>query len=778
MKTDKRKTVERDSNLIGDVVFRYLPYWPLFLLLMLTAFGSAWLYLKFATPLYESNARVLIKDEKKGTEDSKALEGLDHLSTKKIVENEIEVIQSRTLLNKVVKNLNLYAPVYKEKGFKTNSAYTTSPVTIELKDVENLKETDEVSFSYDKAKQEVVIDKARYPLNKWVPAPYGDVKFSLNPHYQEPGQEEESRFYFSLVDPKNVTASIRKRLKVSATSKLSTIVNLNLRDEVPERGEDILNGLLAAYNQALVDEKNVLAANTMNFVEDRLKSVESGLDSIERRIQQYKSGRGAIDISTQGKLFLENVSSNDQKLSDINMQLAILNQVEGYVQSKNGKGGIVPSTLGVSDPTLSQLVDKLYASELEYESLRKTVAENNPMLQSVTDRIEKIKPGILENIRSQRRSLETSRNNLNYTNNSYASVLKSIPEKERQLIDINREQNIKNDIYTFLLQKREETALSNASTVLNNRIVDKAESSDKPVSPKSKVIYLIAILIALLVGAGIVMGKETLSQKILFRHEIESMSEYPIIGEIPSVISKDPIVIGNGKKTFIAEQFRKLRATLNYIGVNLKRKRILVTSSISGEGKSFVATNLALTLALTGKKVVLLDFDLNNPSLSKKLDVADDKGVSEYLRGEASEPEEIIRSTRLHQNLSFISAGNLPEDPSELIMNGKVEELLNQLDAMFDYIVIDTAPVGPVTDAYVIATYCDGTLYIIRHGYTPKVCVERIDENNKLNQLPNVGIVFNGVQPRGFGNKNYGYGYGYGYGYIYNNKQSRKRIAV
>jgi capsular exopolysaccharide synthesis family protein len=506
------------------------------------------------------------------------------------------------------------------------------------------------------------------------------------------------------------------------------------------------------------------------FVEERLKGVEKDLDSIERKTQQYKSRKGAINISEQGKLFLQNVAMNDQKLADINMQLAALGQVESYVQSKDAQIGIVPSTLGV-DPLLSQLLTKLYTSEMEYESLKKTTGEGNPQMQALAKQIQSMRPSIMENIRTQKQSLQASRGNLSATNGGYNAMLQTIPETERELIDINREQSIKNGIYSFLLQKREETALSQASTVSDSRVIDPADSSTSPVTPKPKVVYLSALLIALFGGIGVVTARESLSRKILFRHEIESLTTQPIIGEIVAENhSKDPIVIGETNKTFIAEQFRRLRTTLKYIGINSKNKRILVTSAISGEGKSFVATNLALSLALTGKKVVLIDCDLNNPSLNNKLRLHNEKGITEYLLGK-NEVEDVIRETDLNENLFFISTGALPHNPSELIMSSRMEELLNRLDGLFDYIVIDTAPVSPVTDAYTLSPLCSATLFVIRHKYTPKVFVQRIDEENRMSQLKNLAIVFNGVQSRGFGNKNYGYGYGYGY--IFKDKDER-----
>ncbi|HEX8313717.1 MAG TPA: polysaccharide biosynthesis tyrosine autokinase [Flavisolibacter sp.] len=767
MKNARINTEERDNNFLANVVFRYLPYWPLFILLVFLAGAGAWLYLRFQTPLYESTARLMIKDEKKGTENAKALEDLNIISSKKIIENEIEVIQSRTLLNNVIKSLKLYAPVYEEGKFRTVSAYLSSPIRIEAEIPEKIQEVPKVEFAYDDKKKVVVINGSTYLLNKWVTTPHGTLRFLPNERF---AGAADGQLYFSLLPLKNVASSLLSRLTAKAPNKQASILNLILRDEVPERGEDILNELIVDYNKAIIKDKNILAANTLAFVEDRLKGVEKDLDSIERKTEQYKSRKGAINISEQGKLFLQNVSMNDQKLADINMQLAALGQVEGYVHSKDAQTGIVPSTLGV-DPLLSQLLTKLYTSEVEYESLKKTTGEGNPQMVALAKQIQSMRPSIMENIRTQKQSLLASRNNLSATNGSYNSMLQTIPETERELIDINREQSIKNGIYSFLLQKREETALSQASTVSDSRIVDPAESSASPVTPKPKVIYLSAFLIALFGGIGVVTARESLSRKILFRHEIESLTSQPIIGEIVAENnSKDPIVIGETNKTFIAEQFRRLRSTLKFIGINSKNKRILVTSAISGEGKSFVATNLALSLALTGKKVVLIDCDLNNPSLNNKLRIHNEKGITEYLLGK-NEPEDIIRETDLNENLFFISTGSLPHNPSELIMSGRMEELLNRLDGLFDYIVIDTAPVSPVTDAYTLSPLCSATLFVIRHKYTPKVFVQRIDEENKMSQLKNLAIVFNGVQSRGFGNKNYGYGYGYGY--IFKDKDER-----
>ncbi|HSU28301.1 MAG TPA: polysaccharide biosynthesis tyrosine autokinase, partial [Chitinophagaceae bacterium] len=612
------------------------------------------------------------------------------------------------------------------------------------------------------------IEGKSYPVNGFVKTPYGELKFIPQPS----ASTTLNPLYFTLIDPKKVTAGLVMRLKISSAGKLSSVINLKMIDESPKCAEDILNELILAYNWASINDKNTLAANTLAFIEERLNYVVKDLDSIEKKLQQYKATRGAIDIGSQGTLFLQNVSAVDQRLGDVNTQLAVLNQVENYVKAKDKSGGIVPSTVGVTDPMLSQLLTKLYDNELQYENLKKTTGENNPVIVSITDQIEKIKPSILENIQSQKVSLEANRNNLSSTINHFSSMLQSIPQKERDLVEISREQNVKSSIYNFLLQKREETGLSLSSSISDSRVVDKAQASFGPVSPRKKLTYLIFILAAVVLAVGLVTTNEMLKRTIMFRQEIESYTSIPVIGEIVFDKSRTPLVIGNGKRTFIAEQFRSLRTSLPYIGLNSNKKKLLVTSTVSGEGKSFIVANLGISLAMAGKKVVVLEFDLSDPTLSEKLSFSGSKGLTDYLTGNA-EPEEIVRRTAVHENLFIMPAGPLPDNPSEMIMSEKVPELMQYLTEIFDYIILDTAPVGLLSDAYILTAYCDATLYVVRHRRTRKVSIERLDENNKINELKNMGIVFNGVRARGF-NKN-GYGYGYGYGYIFNEKKKRKK---
>ena len=652
------------------------------------------------------------------------MESLDQISSKKIVENEIEVIQSRRLMSDVIDKLGLYAPIFEKGKIKSSSAYLTSPVSIRVPAPDSITGSDKIKLNFARNNNSVIInDSFRYPLNQIVNTRFGRMEFLANKNYQKPNKPTE-QFYFSLINPKYLVPSVLSNLKADASSKLSSIVNLSYRDEVPKKAEDILNQLIDSYKQLEISEKDALAKNTLAFVEERLNVVSRDLDSIERKVQQYKSSRGAVDISTQGQLYLQNVSANDQKLSEANTQLSVLQQVEKFVTSKENTSGIVPSTLGVSDPMLSQLMDKLYTSELEYEKLRKTVGENNPNLIAIRDQINKIKPNILQNIQSQEQSLNATKQNISATNGNYSSMLQGVPQKERQLLDISREQQTKSNIYSFLLQKREESELAYASTVSNNRVVDYAQASPAPVSPKILLVYLSCILAIMGLCFAFVAIRESLSGKVLYRNEIESRTSIPIIGEVAFDKSKTSLVIEAGKRSFVAEEFRKLRISLSFLGIDSNHKKILVTSSISGEGKSFIAANLAVSLSLTGKKVVLVDLDLNNPTIAKILNVNSEDGMTEYLTGQ-KDPEEIIKRVKAHENLFFISSGSLPENPTELLANGKVKEIIEYLDNIFDVIVIDTSPIVLVTDAYILSELCDATLYVIRHKYTPKILSQK-----------------------------------------------------
>ncbi len=771
-------TIELEENeevSLGDLLYKFIPYWPFFLMLVVISFAVAWVYLRYKMPVYQTTATLLIKDEKSSTPASQLQDAFDMFGAKKNVENEVEVLQSKTLMKEVVGNLHLYAPLFVTGRVIHQSAYLLSPVVVEAKYPDSLKLAKEVHFKFDNRAGTIVIHDTTYAMRQWENTSYGVIRFLPNPYYHSPqdtSKKKQDDYYFSIIPTQKAADEILKQVNISPSSKQSTVIDLSIQGEVPERGEDILNELLRVYNEAAILDKNQLAANTLKFVNERLAYVSNDLDSVEKALQNFKAKNSITDISAQGQIYLQTVAANDQKISDINVQLAMLDQVELYVKGKGDLGGIVPATLGDADPVLTDLLQKLSDIELQYTQTKKIVPENNPAVVSLVDGINRLKPQILENIKSQRRNLVAGRSNLSATSSDYGSMLKTIPEKEKELLSISRQQAIKNNIYTFLLQKREETALSFASAIADSRVIDKAESSDVPVSPKNKLIYLGAFLGAMVLGIGSIYLKDNLTRTIQELSDIERYTDIPFLGEVNYDRSKTPFVISEGKRSFIAEQFRQLRTSLSYMGVDETHKRILLTSSISGEGKSFIAINMGISLALMGKKVALLELDLRKPKLSEQFHISREEGLSNYLIGKI-EPGKIIKSTEF-ENLSLFPSGPIPPNPSELISNGRLAELLTHLEKSFDYLIIDSAPVNPVTDAYIISPLADVTLFVIRHGYTPKMFLKKLGQQNKMNTLKNPAIVYNGI--RGKGVNKYGYGYGYGYTEDAENEVWWKRI--
>ncbi|GHA72918.1 GumC family protein [Pontibacter akesuensis] len=761
-----------NDNLVGYILFKYLPFWPLFVILLAVSMLGAWGYLRYyATPVYSATASLIVKDEKKGVNDSKMTESIDAFTSNKIVENEINVLSSHELMNKVVNRLGLYAPVFEDEEFKSVSAYITSPINIELQSPEKVKEQAKVYFTFDEQRRQLTINNKIYPLNQWLNTPYGVIRFTSNA--RRTIVSPNSVFYFSLVNPKAAANKLLGNVIIESPGKLSSVVNLYVRDEVPERGEDVLNTLIYAYQEETLNDRNKLAAQTLEFVEGRIQIIEKELDELEKKIVQYKSAQGAVDLNEQGKLFLQNVGNNDRRISEINLQLAVLDRVERYVISKENTTGIVPSTLGVNDPVLSQLLQKLYNTEIEHQQLSKTTAENNPIILSLTQEISSIRPSILENIQNQRDNLLASRINLLSTNNRYNAVIQNIPQKERELLEISRQQSVKNNAYSFLLQKREETVLSYAPTAEDIRIVDMASSSKKPISPKPLYAYVAAILFALGSGVALVAGKEMLNSKLLFRSEIENHIKFPIVAELSTSKSKMKAPFEKPVEVSVVEQFRQLRATMGLYGRTFTKKKIMVTSSIPGEGKSYVSTNLACSLASSGKRVALLDFDLRNPNASNLFEMRDQPGIIEFMNEEVA-LDEIIRDTSC-SNLYLVPAGMDVGDHTELLLNGKLEQLFGYLESAMDYIIIDTPPIDLISDAYLLSEYSDITLLVMRHAYTPKNIVQRLSQSNKLASLNNVAIIFNGVKPRGYIKGQYGYGYGYGYENRYGDKTYMSR---
>jgi|GEM_PF-376839 len=762
-----------NENFFQQLAIKYLPFWPFFAVLLVISLALAFLYLQFTAPVYESSASILIKDEKKGQEDSKMEELLNLFNTKKIVENELEILRSNEVISVVVMQMRLYAPIYTESGWRgliRRSAYKSCPVILEAADPKTLKEARKVYFTISPDTNSVTFNGNSYRLNGWVNSQWGSIRFVKNPAFRpDPSVGNDGhvvKYYFTLTDLENETDAVSESLVAAPTSKQSSVISLKIKDAVPERGEAIITNIVNAYNMNEVRKKSEIAANTLSFIEERLKNAKYQLDSVDNSIQKYRNRTGIVDISEQSRLYLQSMASNDQQKNKLKIQMSVLDEVEHYLESRNDSSSVAPSTLEIADPSLSQLLDKFHTSQNEYARLRKTTAENNPILSSVKEEMTKTRSAILESIKSQKANLRASQSYVDQISNRDSAMANAIPLKEKELVEVSRQRNTTADIYAFLLQKREEAASYSVNSILpDSYIVDKASSTANPVSPKPGLVFLIAVIFSFAVGSSMISIRKMLNNKILYRADIESLTHYPVIGEIIQGKFENSLVTASKERSFIVEQFRLLRSSVKNLTTPPGLiKRLVFTSSVEGEGKSFVATNLANSITRSNKKVVLMELDLHQPSICEMLGLERGIGITDYLLGKAT-AEEILLQTPFNPDLYFVRAGNLIEDASELLLSRKMEELLDYLNARADILIIDMPPINPITDFYVIAPLCDYTMYIVRHDKVRKNNIRMLHENMDSHNINNVALIFNGIKKRGIGQFSYGYGYGYGYDY-------------
>lgn len=753
MKNDSTQFKRPESTLVEETIYRYFPFWPLFVILALVFLLIGTFYLKKAQPVYEATATILLSDQLKGSDQNQVPEALSLPTNKNIVENELEVLHSRTLMEEVVNDLKLYAPVFR-KGNLTDSvpAYSECPIVIEAQQPELLKEVRKIKFSVDPAKNEVIINNVSYPFNQFVNTSYGIFKFNYIPTRLGTARD----YIFSIFPVKLVSAKYLKALEVTASIKTSTIVRLRITDEDPKKAEDILNDLLTKYTQSSINYKNQLAKNTMAFIDDRLNILSNNLKNVEQKVQQYKASNNITNLDDQGKLYLQNVTANDQRLTDINIQLAALNQVQQYVNSKDNAQIIAPSSLGVNDPVLTKLLDRLGEQQMLYEKLKRTTGANNPMLQSVQKQIDDLRPSIAENIQNQRKALEIGRSNIFKTNSGYNSILQSMPQKEKGLIEVTRDQSVKNATYSFLLQKREQAALAYSSTVPDSRIIDQAQSSPTPVSPKRSVVYIIAIALAALFSFAYILFSEIFNNKILFRNQIEESTAIPVLGEIKKYGKE----LNIADRSLLNKQLSKILTAGNMIGGKDSAKKIIVTSDSKNEGKTFVAENIAMLLAKSGSKTLLIDADPENKTLS----LANSKGTHAGLYNVSISDDSGFQQNIIQlsdPNLFFLPVGNGSENSPFFLANSKFIELINKITSNFDFIIFDCSSIDENSAANILSPLADQTLFIIRHGITPKSVLQKLNFDPNLSNLNNIGIIFNGINKRGFilGTSRYGYGY-------------------
>jgi tyrosine-protein kinase Etk/Wzc len=769
--------VEAPEFDVQEYLRRYLRYWYLFpIFLGLTVVG-AYFYLQITQPVYTTAATLLIKDEKKGTGmagGAEILEELAQFSGSKLVENEIEVLSSLTLLAQVVENLGLGVSYDARDGLHTVDLYKGTGVVVQPKLV--------TEYAYENPLYIHLEDDGRFRLNdesilrefgKTFRNDWGEFTVQRTDTIPDLGYRD-IRVHFH--DLPTIAESIQERLTVQQPNVKSTVLELSFEDTSPRRGRDVLNGLLDVYVQSNLDDKNREASNTLKFIQDRLGLLTGELGDVEGEVAAYKSSQGLTDISSEAQIFLENIQANDSKLNEVNTQMKVLESVDSFI-NENGSNA-APATYLINDPVLVSLITRLTDLQIQQERYARVTTASNPLLETVNTQIASTRQAIRENIQNLRRGLTATKQNLESINTRFSAGLRTIPQKEREYVGIKRQQTIKENLYLYLLQKREETALAYASTVTDSRLVDAPKTSIRPVKPKKAIIMLGAGMAGLVIPLLLINLLFLLNNTVQGRDEVENATGTAILGEVGLMRADtgkgEDTIIRMTSRTAVAEQFRALRTNLQYLGDGTCRV-LLFTSSIGGEGKSFVTINLGASLAYFDKKVIVVGLDLRKPALHTRLGIDNDRGATNYFIGQAG-LSSLIQTTAVHPNLDVLVSGPLPPNPSELLGNGRLPQLISELKKRYDYVLLDAPPFGLVTDAALIADYADATLYVVRHNYTLRDHLRRIADLQRSRRFGNLSIIFNGVNyGAGYG---YGYGYGgYGYGYYADEKESKIRTV-
>lgn len=752
------QVIQSENVDLRALFLRYLRHWKWFVASLALAMVAAHVYFSYQQPTYLVQSSLLIKDEKKGISEENVLKELDIFAPKKVVENEIEILKSYTLMNRVVNRLNLNTMYYHTTTWGDRELYGNVPIrlVVERAMPSLYKEKLEVRFVNTKTVQ---INDHSYPVNQSLDTPYGRLRvFAVKPY-----ELAKEPILVKVVPPAAVINSYLARLTVEPTSKQSTVLAITLEDAVPQKGEAILNQLVDEYNHAAITDKNKAASNTLNFIEDRLRLISGELTTVEKEVENYKSSQGITDLSNESAMFLGKVKETDTQLSQVDLQLGTLQDLEKYVHGQANSRGIAPATLGLSDPIMVGLVSKLAELELQRDHLSRTTSEDNPLMQTLQSQITVTKGNLSDNIRTMKAMLTSSRQQLLRTNQGVEQLIRTVPQKERALLNITRQQVIKNELYTYLLKKREETALSFAATVADSRTIDSARSNSDPVKPVKRNIFLLFGMLGLCLPVGLIAARDAINNRVIRRSDVEELTQAPIIAEVVDSKQASPLVIAPRSQSVIAEQIRALRANLQFLRNDPNGSQVLLfTSSISGEGKSFLSLNLGASLALVGRPTVILELDMRKPQLSKGLNIHASKGLSSYLIGEAT-VDEILQPIEGYDNYYLMNCGPQPPNPSELLSSPRLEQLFKELRERFSYVIVDSPPIGLVADAQLIAPYADATLFMVRHDVTPKNYVKMINTIYKEQRFHRLHLVLNAV---GAGEA---YHYGYSYGNYYSN---------
>lgn len=749
---------------LKDLFYKYIRFLPYFILSVAIALLAAFMYLRYADRSYSAAGSMQIRSQQSSQRTDKVEDLLSGGVRSQNIQSEIEVIGSRPLMARVVQRLKLQFSITAVGRVRDQNVYRQAPFEIQVYELKDSSKSFTLNVKF--------IENNKFRLNNSEQAfSYGDLLtnrfgvFVIN-QISEPPVGQEYRVQWRPLE--SVARSFASAVRVQPKGNGTGILSVSMEANNPRLAADIINSLMVQYDSLTVEQKNYSIDQRIAFIDGRLRQLKAESDSLQEISLGYRDKNNVIDAEAQTGNSFAIINEADRRIMEEEIKMGLVDYITDYLKQKANQFTqvVVPSALGLEDIVLNDLISGYNRAQMERKSLLESnIPPGNPAVKEIESLIEQQRQSVLENLKNIKITYLDAIGQIRRNTDTERTHLKALPGKMKELLDVDRQINTKLALYSLLEGKREEAAIERAATTSNSTIIDQAGENRTPVKPNKNMIQLIAIVLGIGIPAAILFIAELMNDKIQTRADIEKMTEAPIIGEIGHSYSDSTLVVNRTSRSMVAEQFRTIRSNLDYVLTRSTKFVCLITSSFSGEGKSFVSTNMGAVLAVAGKKSVILEFDIRKPKVLSGLKMGKHKGISNYLAGNA-ELESLIIPVPDCENLFVLPCGPIPPNPSELLLDPKVAEMFEKLKKEFDVVIIDTAPVGMVSDAITLGKFADCTLYLTRQGHTYKKQIGLVDEMYREKKLPKVSVVINDVKLKpGYGYYGYGrYGYGYGYG--------------
>ncbi len=762
--------------------------WQWFVLSTIICLGSAYLYLRYTTPIHNVTTKILIKDDgnsnkmrRTSVNGIESMANLGTITTGYGIENEQEILKSTIVAVQAVRDLKLYVSYWNDGRIKDQILYKTQPISVDL-DFAHLEKlshpinlkitrkggTYKVEGSYWQTIDELTangpfsFEKTFSSLPYTIETKTGTIYLTKNNGYT---MRDGQKMIVRIMSPQNASYKYANGLSIQQSGKETSVLNISFKDTNIKRGIDFLNQLAICYNGLANEDKNEIAVRTESFINDRLEKISAELNNTDGSLESYKKRNNLIELKIDAPGSLGNKNAYRQKLTDVDMQIALINSLIQFANRPGNKYQVLPSNIGLQDQASTSLINEYNKIALERNRMLRSASETSPVIESLTSQLDIITPSITQALSQAKKSLEIQRNAVASQYNIYENEVARTPEQERILTKIGREREVTSGLYLMLLQKREENSITLAATADKAKVIEKPQYTGK-VSPNDKTIMLIALICGIAIPALIMIIINFFRFRIEGREDVIKLTKLPIIADVAianeAVKTRADIVVHENENNQMEEIFRSMRTNLQFM-LKDKENVIMFTSSTSSEGKTFNCANLAVSFALLGKKVILVGLDIRKPRLAELFEIKNHhNGITPLLT--MAEPtwndiKEQILPSEINKNLDLLMAGPVPPNPSELMARPSLETIIDCLKEKYDYVLIDTAPVGLVTDTLHIGKIANATIYMCRADYTPKACFDTINELANEDKLPNIALVINGID---MSKKKHGYYYGYG----------------